>query len=103
MTTRIWLPVGAALLGAGVAFAQQDFSKVQVKATKVAGNVWVLEGAGGNIGVLPGADGLFMIDAQYPDLEKKVRAALKKVDPKAKTVRVLLNTHWHGDHTGGNR
>jgi glyoxylase-like metal-dependent hydrolase (beta-lactamase superfamily II) len=80
--------------------AQQDFSKVEMKVTKVAGNVYMLEGAGGNIGVSVGADGILIVDDQFAPLADKIRAALKTIgDGKLKFV---LNTHYHGDHTGGN-
>jgi cyclase len=78
----------------------QDFSKVQMKATKVAGNIYMLEGAGGNIGVSAGADGLLIIDDQFAPLADKIRAALKQINPGQ--LRFVLNTHYHGDHTGGN-
>lgn len=81
--------------------AQQDFSKVQIKATKVAGNIYMLEGAGGNIGVSAGADGLLIIDDQFAPLADKIRAALKEINPGQ--LRYVLNTHYHGDHTGSNR
>jgi cyclase len=78
----------------------QDFSKVEIKATKVAGAVYMLEGAGGNIGVSVGPDGILIVDDQFAPLADKIRAALKSLgDGKLKFV---LNTHWHGDHTGGN-
>ena len=80
--------------------AQTDFSKVQMKATKVAGNVYMLEGAGGNIGVSVGDDGLLMVDDQFAPLADKIRAALKGIADKK--LKFILNTHWHGDHTGGN-
>jgi len=80
--------------------AQQDFSKVQIKTTKVAGSVYMLEGAGGNIGVSVGDDGIILIDDQYAPLAPKIEAALRAVSDKP--VRFVLNTHWHGDHTGGN-
>jgi glyoxylase-like metal-dependent hydrolase (beta-lactamase superfamily II) len=80
--------------------AQTDFSKVEIKATKVAGNVYMLEGAGGNIGVSVGDDGLLIVDDQFAPLADKIRAALKGLADKK--LRFILNTHWHGDHTGGN-
>ncbi|MEW6128059.1 MAG: MBL fold metallo-hydrolase [Acidobacteriota bacterium] len=89
----------AAILGFTVS-AQQDFSKVQMKATKVAGNIYMLEGAGGNIGVSVGADGILIIDDQFAPLADKIRAALKELNPGK--LKFILNTHWHGDHTGSN-
>jgi glyoxylase-like metal-dependent hydrolase (beta-lactamase superfamily II) len=88
------------LLFAVTASAQTDFSKVQMKATKVAGNVYLLEGAGGNIGVSVGDDGLLIVDDQFAPLADKIRAALKGIADKK--LHFILNTHWHGDHTGGN-
>src|SRR5450631_242738 len=82
------------------AFAQQDFSKVEIKTEKLAEGVWMLTGAGGNIGISAGADGVFMIDSQYAPLTDKIKAAVATVSDKP--VRFLLNTHWHGDHVGGN-
>lgn len=88
------------LLFAVSAHAQTDFSKVEVKATKVAGNVYMLQGSGGNIGVSVGDDGLLIVDDQFAPLADKIRAALKGLADKK--LRFILNTHWHGDHTGGN-
>jgi cyclase len=83
-----------------VAHAQNDFSKVEIKATKVSGNVYMLEGSGGNIGVSVGADGILIVDDQFAPLAEKIKAALKSLgDGK---LKFILNTHWHGDHTGGN-
>lgn len=80
--------------------AQQDFSQMQIKTTKVAGSVYMLEGGGGNIGVSVGEDGIILIDDQYAPLAPKIEAALRAISDKP--VRFVLNTHWHGDHTGGN-
>ncbi len=80
--------------------AQTDWSKVEITATKVAGNVYMLQGAGGNIGVSVGADGILIVDDQFAPLADKIKAALKTLgDGK---LRFVLNTHWHSDHTGGN-
>ncbi len=86
------LPVTAA--------AQTDLSKVEMKATKVAGNVYMLEGSGGNIGVSVGTDGILIVDDQFAPLADKIRAALKGLNQGK--LRFILNTHWHGDHTGSN-
>ena len=80
--------------------AQPDFSKVEIKTHAVAGNFYYLEGQGGNVGVLVGDDGVLMIDDQFAPLTEKIMAAVKKLSQKP--VRLLVNTHVHGDHTGGN-
>src|SRR5262245_24752631 len=79
---------------------EPDWNTVEVKAEKVAGNVYVLTGRGGNIGVSAGEDGVFLVDDQYAPLTDKVKAAIATISDKP--LRFLLNTHWHGDHTGGN-
>src|SRR3974390_1179703 len=90
------------LLGAAVfAVAQdQEFSKVQIKVTKVSGNIYMLQGSGGNIAASVGEDGIVIVDDQYAPLADKIRAALKSVTDKP--IRFVINTHYHGDHTGGN-
>jgi glyoxylase-like metal-dependent hydrolase (beta-lactamase superfamily II) len=91
----------AAGLYVAAAFAQQiNWDAVQIKATKVSGNVWMLEGQGGNIAVLVGEDGVLLVDDQFAPLTEKIVAAVKKISDKP--IRYLVNTHWHGDHTGGN-
>lgn len=92
---------GMFLLAASVAFSQnEDFSKVQIKVTKVAGSVYMLEGAGGNIGASVGEDGIVVVDDQFAPLADKIQAALKGITDKP--VRFIINTHYHFDHTGGN-
>jgi cyclase len=93
----------AAMLVASAAAAgaqDEDLSKVQMKVTKVAGNVYMLEGAGGNIGASVGEDGIVIVDDQFAPLAEKIQAALKGITDKP--VRFIINTHYHGDHTGGN-
>lgn len=80
--------------------AQQDFGGVEIKVTRVAGTVYMLEGAGGNIGVSAGEDGILIVDDQFAPLAPKIEAALKGIADRP--VKFVLNTHWHGDHTGGN-
>jgi cyclase len=88
-------------LAVGIAVSQdEDFSKVQMKVTKVAGSVYMLEGAGGNIGASVGDDGIVIVDDQYAPLAEKIQVALKGITDKP--VRFVINTHYHGDHTGGN-
>jgi glyoxylase-like metal-dependent hydrolase (beta-lactamase superfamily II) len=83
------------------ALAQGDLSKVEIKSAQVSGNVYMLEGAGGNIGVSIGSDGILIVDDQFAPLADKIRAALKKLGEGK--LKYILNTHWHGDHTGGNK
>jgi cyclase len=87
-----------------LAFGQQnqDFSKVQIKVSKVSGSVYMLEGAGGNMAASVGEDGIVLVDDQYAPLADKIRAALKGLGVTDKPVRFVINTHYHGDHTGGN-
>jgi glyoxylase-like metal-dependent hydrolase (beta-lactamase superfamily II) len=80
--------------------APPDFSKVEIKTTKLADNFYTLEGQGGTIGVLPGPDGVFMVDSQFAPLSEKIAAAIKQISDRP--IKFLVNTHVHGDHTGGN-
>jgi len=85
---------------AAVTNAQQDLSKIEIKAIHVAKNIYMLEGAGGNIGVSIGPDGILIVDDQFAPLAAKIEAALKQLNPGK--LKFVLNTHYHGDHTGGN-
>ena len=97
---KIIVAVFVLLIAVAVQAQQTDYSKVQIKATKVAGNVYMLEGAGGNIGVSVGDDGILIVDDEFAPLADKIRASLKTLGQGK--LRFILNTHWHGDHTGGN-
>jgi glyoxylase-like metal-dependent hydrolase (beta-lactamase superfamily II) len=88
------------ILAAAEAAGQQDFSAVQIKTTKLAENLYTLEGQGGTIGALVGPDGVFLVDSQYAQLTEKIAAAVKQITDRP--IRFLVNTHQHPDHTGGN-
>jgi cyclase len=87
-------------LAALAATQDEGFDKVEVTSAKVAEGIYVLNGRGGNIGVSVGEDGVILIDDQYGPLTAKVRAAVVALTPQP--IRFVINTHWHGDHTGGN-
>ncbi len=76
------------------------FKDVVIKTVKVKDGIYMLMGAGGNIGVSTGEDGVFLIDDQFAPLTEKIKAAVAKLSDKP--IKFLINTHWHGDHTGGN-
>jgi len=78
----------------------QDFSSVEIGTTEVANGVYAMQGAGGNLGLVVGENGAFLIDDQYAPLTEKIQAAVAEVTDKP--IRFVFNTHWHGDHTGGN-
>ena len=82
------------------AAAQPNFAAVEIKTNKVTNNFYTLDGQGGTIGVLTGPDGVFMVDAQFAPLTDKIVAAIKQISDGR--IRFLVNTHVHGDHTGGN-
>src|SRR5690349_15767169 len=94
--------VAAVLLcPASLVYAQagQDFSQVQIKPTRITEKFYTLEGQGGMIGVLFGPDGVFMVDTQFAPLSDKIAAAIKQLTPQS--IRFVVNTHVHSDHTGG--
>ncbi len=92
----------AAVLLTGAANAQQniDFSKVEIKTIDLGHNTYRLEGQGGNITVAVGTDGIIMVDGQFAPLHDKIKAAITAISPLP--IKYLINTHFHGDHTGGN-
>ncbi|HUP97731.1 MAG TPA: MBL fold metallo-hydrolase [Usitatibacter sp.] len=91
----------AAIAALAASFAvAQDFSRSEVKAQKLTERIYMLTGAGGNLGLSVGEDAVFLIDDQYAPMTDKIRAAVAAITPKP--VKFVLNTHWHGDHTGGN-
>jgi cyclase len=79
-----------------------DWSKVQIKVTNVSGNIYMLEGQGGNIAASVGEDGIVIVDDEFAPLAEKIQAALKSLGITDKPVRFVINTHYHGDPTGGN-
>ena len=95
------IPSVLALLLASTALAQErDWSRIEVRTQPLVGGVSVLSGAGGNIGVFVSPDGVLLVDDQYAPLTPKIKAAVAALSDKP--VKLVLNTHWHGDHVGGN-
>src|SRR4051794_40436031 len=104
------LLAASAALFAGAAEAQQspappaapfiDWDKIQIKTTDLGNNTYMLEGQGGNITIAVGTDGIIMVDGQFAPLSAKIKAAIAAISPLP--VKYLINTHFHGDHTGGN-
>jgi len=88
------------LLTFSTASGQRNFDDVEIRTEKVADQIYVLFGAGGNIGLAIGDDAAYLIDDQYAPLSEKILAAIREVTDKP--LKFLVNTHWHGDHTGGN-
>lgn len=89
-----------ALAVTSLTYAQRDFSKIEIKTEQVTDNIYVLFGSGGNIGVYKGKEQTLMIDDQFAPLSEKILAAVQAISDKP--IQYLINTHWHGDHTGGN-
>lgn len=104
---RSILLAGTALLLAAGATGQVradwgiDPAKVKLQPSRVAGDVWVIAGPGGNVGVLASPDGMVVVDNQFGPLANKLNAALRSIS--RRPVRLMVNTHWHGDHVGGNQ
>jgi glyoxylase-like metal-dependent hydrolase (beta-lactamase superfamily II) len=86
---------------AAAADEPQDFSKVEIRSSQLADNLFVLEGSGGNIAALTGAEGVLLVDDEFGALAEKIRAALR-ADGATQPVRFIINTHYHFDHTDGN-
>lgn len=99
-TMKKYMLVLVGTLVAYSSFAQSRFDKVEIKATEVTSGIYMLVGSGGNIAVSTGEDGVLMVDSQFAPLSEKIKAAIHKIS--TNEVKFLLNTHWHGDHTGGN-
>ncbi|GIT14373.1 MAG: hypothetical protein CM1200mP36_01290 [Gammaproteobacteria bacterium] len=97
--TRLSTALLAALV-APISWAQQDFSQVQIQTTEISDGLYMMVGAGGNLALSVGEDGAFLVDDQYAPLSDKIMAAISEVTDD--DVEFLVNTHWHGDHTGGN-
>lgn len=100
MHRRHLLALATAALASPAALAQQDFSRVEVQVEKLSDTVYMLIGAGGNVGLSVGPDSVFMIDDQFAPMAPKLKAAIARLSNKP--VQFLLNTHFHFDHTGGN-
>ncbi|MCH9652007.1 MAG: MBL fold metallo-hydrolase [Deltaproteobacteria bacterium] len=101
--TRFWhlsALLSLTVLLASPTLAQQDLTQVEIETVTVASGISMLVGAGGNIGVSYGEDGVILIDDQYAPLTAKIQAAVGKLSQEP--TRFVLNTHWHGDHSGGN-
>ncbi len=112
MTRRIYRLLGAASLLGAAAFGQaqnrapqnrapqQNFDNVEVHVLPAHGNVYMLVGAGGNVTVQVGSDGVLLVDTEFPQMSQKILAAMRKLSDKP--LRYIINTHYHADHTGGN-
>lgn len=100
--SAIFTMLAAACFCTLTAAQQPDFSKVEIKVAKVSGNIYMLEGEGGNIAASVGEDGIVIVDDEFAPLADKIQAALKNLAITDKSVRFVINTHYHGDHTGGN-
>jgi glyoxylase-like metal-dependent hydrolase (beta-lactamase superfamily II) len=100
MKTKMISVLACALVLGAPALAQQDFSSVQIQTSQVAEDLYLLVGQGGNIALSTGDDGAFIVDTQFAPLSEKIQAAVTAAG--GGTVEFVVNTHWHGDHSGGN-
>lgn len=101
MNTKSWLVFLVTALTAPASLSQpRDWDAIEIKAHQLTSSFYYLEGSGGNIGLLVGDDGIIMIDDQFAPLSDKILAAIRGISDEP--IRFLINTHVHGDHTGGN-
>lgn len=100
MKKSVYLTIFLAISGPSSLLAQQDFSNIEIKSIEVTKGIYMLTGSGGNMGLCVGQDATFLIDDQYAPLTEKIKSAVREITNKP--IEFVLNTHWHGDHTGGN-
>jgi cyclase len=100
LASSVVLALGLIAAQAATAQAAPDFGKVEIRTTQLAPDFWTLEGQGGTISVLAGADGVLLVDSQFAPLTDKLVAAIRRVTDRP--IRFLVDTHVHPDHTGGN-
>ena len=97
---RFIIAIAATLLSLSAVAQQRNFDATVITTTRLTGNIYMLEGEGGNIGVSAGEDGIMVIDDQFAPLTPRILAAIRAISDKP--IRFVLNTHLHGDHVGGN-
>ncbi len=100
MRTKLIAPLVVAAAAVAAPLHAQNMDRVKITVTPVSGPVYMLAGAGGNMGLLVGDDGALLIDDEFAPLTDRIRKAVATVT--GKPIRLVVNTHWHGDHTGGN-
>lgn len=100
MQTKLFIALALFCLAAASWAAEPDWDAVEIKTHELGNGMYMLQGRGGNLGALVGTDGIFLVDNDYGQLAPKIQAALQKLS--SQSVEYLANTHWHGDHTGGN-
>lgn len=100
MKKSVYLTIFLAISGPSSLLAQQDFSNIEIKSIEVTKGIYMLTGSGGNMGLCVGQDATFLIDDQYAPLTEKIKSAVREITNEP--IGFVLNTHWHGDHTGGN-
>lgn len=100
ISSRYLTAIFFSLVFANSGSAQQDFSAVQIQTNAINDGYYVLYGAGGNIGVFVGSEGIILIDDQFAPLSARIKTAINNISNQ--DIKFLINTHWHGDHTGGN-